>query len=159
MTESNTELNADSEPVDVAAAILNREATYKEVCGLTDEEMEAAYSAAYTFFQAGKYDDAEEIFQFLALFDSSQPKYWIGLGGCREAKKEFSRAADAYIVPTLVDTPEPQAPFRAAICCEAAGMKDEARNALAIAIEWASEDPTHALIKAQAESMLEKLQN
>jgi len=139
---------------DVAAAVLNGETSYQQICGVTNDEMESAYSAAYTLFETGKYEDAERVFQFLALFDGSQPKYWLGLGGCREAQKNFVAAADAYLIPVVVNTPEPQAPFRAAVCCQQAGLIDQAKEALEIAILWADSDADSALIKAQAESML-----
>jgi len=141
----------------LARAILLGETSYRALCGISPEEMESAYAAAYTLFRSGKYDDAERIFQFLALFDGTQPKYWLGLGGCREARKDYGSAADAYLIPLVVGTPEPQAAFRAAVCCEAAGEREKAVEALEIAIEWAAADPGSAVVKAQAESMLARL--
>jgi type III secretion system low calcium response chaperone LcrH/SycD len=142
---------------EAAQSILRGDLSYRQLCGITPEEMESAYASAYTLYQAGKYADAERIFQFLALFDSHEPKYWLGLGGCREALKNTAGAAEAYLIPLVVDTPEPQAALRAAICCEAVGRTEDAVEALKTAVAWASTDPGAAILKAQAESMLNRL--
>ena len=147
-----------SELEKAADAVLNQEITLKDLKNISDEEMEAAYSVAYNFYQSGKYIDAERIFQFLAFFDNLEPKYWLGLGGCRELDKRYEKAAEAYMMCTLLDIKEPQAPIRAARCFEAMNDLEAAEGALHIAIEWSSGDEKHDLLKEQAAAHLARLE-
>ena len=41
--------------------------TVRELKGITDAEMEAVYSMGFSFYNTGRYDDAEKVFRFLVL--------------------------------------------------------------------------------------------
>ena len=71
-------------------------ATIKELRGISNNELEAVYSLAFNYYRTGKFDEAEKLFNFLALFDHLNQKYWIGVGAVRQVKKDFSGAVQAY---------------------------------------------------------------
>ena len=62
-------------------------ATLKEVRGITNDELEAVYSLGFGYYNTGKYEDAQKIFEFLVLFDHLNTKYWFALGAVQQARK------------------------------------------------------------------------
>ncbi|MEM9282497.1 MAG: SycD/LcrH family type III secretion system chaperone [Verrucomicrobiota bacterium] len=125
--------------------------------GISDEEMEVVYAHAHGLFQAGKYDEAEEVFKFLGLHDPIEPKYFLALGGCYEERKQFEQAAKYYMQSFLLNSEDPQGGVRAAICLRALGKIVEAEGALHLAIEQSSTDPKYDLVKTQAAALRDSM--
>ncbi|MBQ6339872.1 MAG: tetratricopeptide repeat protein, partial [Kiritimatiellae bacterium] len=89
-------------------------ATIKELKGITNDEMEAVYSLAFNYYRTGRYDEAEKLFNFLALFDHLNAKFWIGVGAVRQVKKDFSGAVQAYGYASFLDLNNPRPQLHAA---------------------------------------------
>ena len=105
-------------------------ATIKELKGITNAEMEAVYSLAFNFYRTGRFDDAEKLFNFLALYDHLNPKYWMGVGAVRQVRKDFSGAVQAYGYASFLDLSNPKPQFHAAECFLAVGDKRNAASSL-----------------------------
>lgn len=105
-------------------------ATVKELKGITNEEMEAVYSLAYNYYRTGKFDEAEKLFNFLALFDHLNQKFWMGVGAVRQVKKDFSGAVQAYGYASFLDLSNPKPQLHAAECFLALGDKRNAASSL-----------------------------
>ena len=149
---------SNEEVVETAMAVVNGELQLKDVKGLTDEEMEAAYANGYNIFQAGNYRKAEVIFEFLVTFDNQTKKYWTALGACRFNMKNHFGAMAAYSTAALIDVEDPGLLMKIAQCRLALGEKEVAAGALEAALEVAGEKPQHAEAKVKAEAMLKLLQ-
>ncbi len=104
--------------------------TVKELKGITNEEMEAVYSLAFNYYRTGKFDEAEKLFNFLALFDHLNQKFWVGVGAVRQVKKDFSGAVQAYGYASFLDLSNPKPQLHAAECFLALGDKRNAASSL-----------------------------
>ena len=125
------------ETIENAAKAFMEGATIKELRGLTNDEMEAVYSLAFNFYRTGKFDDAEKLFNFLALFDHLNAKYWFGVGAVRQAKKNFAMAIQAYTYAAFLDIHDPKPQYHAAECYLAIGDKVHAASAINAIEEFA----------------------
>ena len=139
---------------DLVERFLTQGATFKEIKGLTDDEMEAIYTVGYNLVQNGKHQEAEKIFKFLCFFDHLQHKYWLGLGACRKALKDWAGAINAYGFAGLLNVNDPRAAMQASECHTALGNTEEAESGLHAAIKFAGEQPQFAAIKERAQLML-----
>ena len=104
--------------------------TIKELKGITNNEMEAVYSLAFSYYRTGKFDEAEKLFNFLALFDHLNPKFWMGVGAVRQVRKDFSGAVQAYGYASFLDLSNPKPQLHAAECFLAMGDKRNAASSL-----------------------------
>lgn len=130
----------EKELQEAAMKIVQDGATVKELKGITNEEMEAVYSLAFNFYRTGKYDDAEKLFNFLALFDHLNAKYWMGVGAVRQVKKNYEGAVQAYGYASFLDLHNPKPQFHAAECYLAMGDKRNAASALEALKEFCPTD-------------------
>ncbi|MBR4675188.1 MAG: SycD/LcrH family type III secretion system chaperone [Victivallales bacterium] len=128
------------EKIEQAAKALGEMGTVRELKGITDAEMEAIYSMGYSFYNTGRYDDAEKVFRFLVLFDHLEPKYWTGLGAAQQVKKLYGDAITSYGYASFLDLDNPKPQYFAAQCFLALGDKDNALSALAALEKFCSND-------------------
>lgn len=135
--------------------------TIAEMRGITHEELEAVYSTGFSFYNTGRYDDAETIFKFLVMFDHLEQKYWLGLGAVAQVKKEYSKAVVAYGYAGFLDLENPKPQYYAAECFYALGDKEKALSALASLEQYCPRDTEEgkefrkkaAQLKAKVESL------
>jgi type III secretion system low calcium response chaperone LcrH/SycD len=132
--------------------------TFKELKGFTDGEMEAIYAVGYNLLQNGKSDEAEKVFRFLCFFDHLEKKYWLGLGLCRKAQKNFAGAVDAFGLAGILDVKDPRAPMHAAECHIALGNKEAALSGLYAASEFSGDQEKFKPIKDRAQAMSKVLE-
>ena len=104
--------------------------TIKELKGIKNEELEAVYSLAFNFYRSGKYDEAGKLFDFLALFDHLNQKFWMGVGAVRQVKKDYAGAVQAYGYASFLDLKNPKPQIHAAECFLAMGDKRNAASSL-----------------------------
>ena len=105
-------------------------ATLKEVRGITNDELEAVYSLGFSYYNTGKFDDAQKLFEFLVLFDHLNAKYWFALGAVQQARKDFQKAIASYGYSSFLDLENPKPQFHAAECFLALGDKANAASAI-----------------------------
>jgi len=126
--------------------------------GITAEEMEAVYSHAYRLFQAGKYDDAKAVFQYLGLHDPIEPKYFVGVAACMEESHDYEEAARHYLHALLLSDADPSPGYRAALCLRALGKDEEAEGLLHLAIEHTVDSPENRETKERAAALRDALE-
>ena len=114
--------------------------TIKELKGIKNEELEAVYSLAFNFYRSGKYDEAGKLFDFLALFDHLNAKFWMGVGAVRQVKKNFTGAIQAYAYASFLNLHNPKPQFHAAECFLALGDKTNALSAIAALEQFCSKE-------------------
>lgn len=122
-------INADKIAENVKA-IINKGATLKQLKGVTNEELEAVYSLAFSNYTTGKYEDAAKLFQFLVLFDHLNAKYWMGLGAVQQVLKDFKNAVTSYGYCSFLKLSNPKPQYYAAECFLAMGDKRNAASSL-----------------------------
>lgn len=110
---------------------------------LPPDSLSALYTMAYEFYRKGRYEDAKDFFQLLALTDSFERKNWVGLGACNQMLKEYQAAVGCYAMAALQDPSDPYAHFHAADCYFHMGNHPQAKDALDSAIEAANVNQSH----------------
>ena len=128
------------EKIEAAARSFAEMGTVREMKGITDAEMEAIYSMGFSFYNTGRYDDAEKVFRFLVLFDHLNAKYWAGLGAVQQVKKLYGDAVASYGYASFLDLGNPKPQYYAAECFLAMGDKANALSALAALEEFCSKE-------------------
>lgn len=131
--------------------------TYRDFTNLTEESMEAIYMVAYNQYNAGRYDEAEKIFQLLSVLNHFDRRFWTGLGASRELQKKYDDAIKAYGYLAMLDLEDPQPPMLMAKCFLAQGKPKDAEGALQATIFIAKNKPAHAAVVEQAKNLLELL--
>ena len=142
----------------LAKRIFQDGATLAELKGITRRELNAVYQMGLGFYNTGRFDDAEKVFTFLAMFDHLEPKYWLGAGAVQQVKKNFEKAKSCYVQATLLDIHNPKPQYYAAECFLALGQKDDALASLDTLFEYCTgtDDVTQAF-RAKAEELKKKI--
>ena len=150
-TTKNPELENIAEAIE---KVFVKGETLKDLRGLDDAQMEMIYSLGFGFYQSGRYEDAEKVFQLLTLLDYSEVKYWLGMGAVQQALRKFDQAVKSYAMGMMIDMHEPRLAYHAAECYLALGDKENAASALASVIEFAPEGSEY---RAKAEAIRKSL--
>lgn len=158
LTESLIPGISDEDLAQISVDFLENHKTMRELQGLTEEEMEAIYHVAFNTYSNGGYEQAYKMFRFLCFFDHLEPKYWLGLGGCRQMLKQYPDAVEAYTFAMLLDSDDPHPPLYAADCHIALGNREEAISGLTAALEWAGKKPEYQAVRNRATNLMEILQ-
>ncbi len=128
--EHNTMNDITKQQIEEAAKAFAKGATMKEVRGITNDELEAVYSLGFGYYNTGKFEDAQKLFEFLVLFDHLSTKYWFALGAVQQAQKEYQKAISSYSYSSFLDLENPKPQFHAAECYLALGDKANAASAI-----------------------------
>ena len=131
-----------------------------DVCNVTNEQIESLYALAYNLYTSGNFEDAGVVFQALCLYRHKDVRFWMGLGGCRQALGEYKGAIDAYGMAGAAGLlADPQPFLFGAQCClkmgDRAGAADALRGVLARGDE---NDPAHASCHEKARALLSMLE-
>ncbi len=78
--------------------------------GLSEDTLEQLYALGFNQYQAGKWDDAQKIFQALCMLDHYDARYFLGLGACRQSLGLYEQALQSYSYGALMDINEPRFP-------------------------------------------------
>ena len=152
-------MSANEERLDGVESLVRHMAgggTLKTAAGIGRDEMEAIYSVAFTHFNGGKHDKAEDLLKFLCLYDHTEPRWFYGLGVVRQSAGKYREAVDAYSVATLLDVDDPRPQAQAGYCLMAMESWPEAQSALEGAVMVCDEAaPSYAEVRKQALNMLE----
>ena len=138
---------------ELARKCLMEGAALADVQGYTDDEMEAVYHLAYNAYRQGKYPDARKLFQFLALNDHVESRFWMGLAATCQMSGDYRDAVRAYEMAAILEATNPWPPFHAGECYLA--MNDwekggEALQAVEILCDAAEGEEDHADLRARA---------
>ena len=145
------------DPAKIAAGVktlIEKGSTLKQMKGISNEELEAVYSLAFSYYRTGKFDEALKLFQFLVMFDHLNAKYWFGLGAVQQANTDFQSAVVSYGYSSFLNLDNPKPQLHAAECFLALGDKRSAASALYALNEYC---PTGTDIGREYRAKAEKL--
>lgn len=132
--------------------------TVAHMKGVSNAELEAVYTVGYGYYTSGKFDEAEKIFKFLTIFSHITPKYWLALGGVRQAKRNFADAIQAYSMAAMFDVERPKPHYFAAECALAMGDLDSAESGVVTLLEVAKAGtPENDAYRAKAEALKKRI--
>ena len=130
------------------------QASMKDLYKISDDEMEAIYTAAYSFYQHGNFKKAKELFKTLIHLNYKEKKYFMGLAASRQMLKEYTKAAETYGFAALMDAKDPTPAFYAAECFRKDNNNEKAILALEAVMEITKDGKAHKEIRDHAEKLL-----
>lgn len=134
--------------------------TIADVTDADPKTLDALYALAYNYYTAQDYEKAQTIFQALCVYKHNEEKYWLGLGGCRQALQEYGKAIDAYSIAGFAGALKDPVPFfYASQCFLKLGDKEGAIGSLQSLLTMGDDNnKEHQLCKAKAAEILKLLQ-
>ncbi|MBA3957381.1 MAG: SycD/LcrH family type III secretion system chaperone [Parachlamydiaceae bacterium] len=122
----------------------------KDALGFNDERMSATYGQAYRLYNTGKFAEASYLFRLLVILDSTDPKYYLGLGACFHMLKEYAAAVQVYMACGVMDGNSPIPFFHASDCYTQLRDKASTLLMLEMAVKRAGDKPEYQVLKERA---------
>lgn len=126
--------------------------TPQQILAFSDDTMAKFYRTAYQLFEQQHNKEAANAFLFLATLNPYNHEYWLGLGMATQLCHDYEGAIDAYELAAFNDINSPVPYFYLAKCLFAIHDRENALQALNLAIETADEYEEYAELKEQAET-------
>jgi len=123
--------------------LLAQETPLHEIFGFTEGTINGFYQAARSLYEQQHYQEAACAFSVLALFSPDSPIFWVGLGNSEYFCHNLEAALMAYAMGARADPKDPICHFFAAHCYEKLNHKDQAVNALELALLIMRESSEH----------------
>ncbi len=121
-----------------------------EILGFSPETLAKFYRSAHHLLQERRYDEASKAFLFLVVVNPSNFDCWLGLGMSVQMLGDFEGGIDAYEMAAFLDVENPVSYFYLSKCFFAMHDRENAKQALEMAIEYADENPEYSALKHQA---------
>lgn len=132
--------------------------TLGDLRGLTEGHYEAIYASGYAQYNAGRFDQAEKVFQFLSMNQPYDRRFPMALASVKQVKGDYREAIGYYGMASVLDMMDPVPLFHSAECLAALGQTDDAVEALGFVIRNANR-PETASYRQRAEAMIGILKN
>lgn len=129
-----------------------------EAMNVSKDYLEFAYSQVYQMFNAGKFEQANRMFQFLFLLNSQDPRYSFGIASTYQMLKDYPQAIVWYIVAATLDPLSPMPYFHLSDCYLKTGLKFAAIATLKKALEIAESEPKYAQLKNRIELNIQSIE-
>lgn len=133
---------------------LNDGGTLAMLRDISGDQLEQLYSLGFNQYQSGKWEEAHKVFQSLCVLNHYDPRFFLGLGACRQSMGRFEEAVQSYSYGTLLDINEPRFPFHAAECHVQMGNLAAAESGFYMAQTLAVQ-AEHVVLGVRAKEMLE----
>ena len=133
--------------------ILNELASGKyisEILNFSPEFIENLYNIALELLDNKNYEDAADALLFIVNIESNESRYWISFGLACQIQHRYDEAIDAYEVGSSLDDANPAPFIYLAKCFFAIHERENALEAINIAIELAGEEDQYSHLKEEA---------
>lgn len=127
----NTVVSEQSNPEEISEALIDFFGSGGTVGALKDipkGALEGGYATALNFYENGRMQDSEKIFQLLCLLDHYEPRFFMGLAACRQQQGQYQQAVESYSFAAMLDCNDPRPPFHSAECHLALGDLEAAQS-------------------------------
>ncbi len=131
----------------------------QEILGFSPEAMSSMYRSAHHFFTERKYEDSSKAFLFLSTLDPGNFDYWMGLGMSVQLCGDYEGGIDAYEMAAFLDVENPVSYFYLSKCFFAMHDRENAKQALEMAIEYSSGNPEYSELRQHALAALQLIQH
>jgi type III secretion system low calcium response chaperone LcrH/SycD len=126
---------------------------------LTDADAEAVYALAYREYTQARYEEALRYFQVLLVYRPTHKVYLLGAALCLQRVRRYDLAIAAYGALSLLDPQQPSHTLALAECQLLCHEHAQARETLALVIDFCHDNPGHDPVRARAEAMLELMRS
>lgn len=154
--QKKVQMEYTPEEIDKMVEAVMKGATIGDVCNVSQDMLEALYGLAYNLYATGNYKDAETVFSGLCLYDHNDPRFWMGLAGCRQANGKWQEAVEAYGFCAAMEALSSPVPvMQAGLCYLKMGDREKARGSFVTAVTMGEEGNTeHDAARNKAAAML-----
>lgn len=121
-----------------------------DALGITPEMMETMYKYGYAQFQAGRFQNALDVFSFLRKLDVSNYRYSFAIAACHQYRHEYEEAGANYIICTYLDRLNPVPNFHLYDCFVKLNKPMSALQAIKETIALAELNPHYNELKEKA---------
>ena len=85
---------AENSPITIEQAVelIQNGASIGSLIGFDKKRLELLYAIAYSLYNSGKFDDAAKVFRALCVYDGTQVRFWLGLGGSLQQLGKYESA-------------------------------------------------------------------
>lgn len=133
-------------------------ASLKAALGLSQNDLEQVYAAAYGKYQQGRYIDAIQLFRYLVSLDPETYKYVLGLAASHHKQHQYLPASNFYLLAILRRPDDPIPYFHSADCYLHLKDNEMARLSLQLCITHCGEKPDAVAMKTRAEMILASIE-
>ena len=144
---------------DLATNLFEESVSLGTIKGFTVNEIEAAYHMAYGLYQQRRFSEAVKLFQYFAIHEHTDRRFWMGWAACLQKLKKYEPAIKAYSVATMLDVGQPDGPFHAAECYIAMKDWDNAKQSLETVLTVAKGEDAHVAYAERAVNLIELVSN
>lgn len=117
--------------IEQAVELIQNGASIGSLIGFDKKRLELLYAIAYSLYNSGKFDDAAKVFRALCVYDGTQVRFWLGLGGSLQQLGKYESASEVYAMgSTMSGLKDPEPMFYAAQCFLKLKRRDDAINTL-----------------------------
>lgn len=133
--------------------------TIQAIAGLTDSSIERLYQAAKYVFDQKCFLDAANAFGFLTMLNASKFAFWLGLGNSEYKLNNYEQALFAYAFACRINPEDYLSHIFSCRCYEALGERDNAINALELALYVLGDNPDKKELKHNLEMQVKRLES
>ena len=119
---------------------------------LSNEEMAQFYQAAYSLFQRHAFKEAADAYLFLVALNDQNHDYWVGLGMATQMLGNYEGAIDAYELAATCELDNPVPYFYLAKCLFAIHDRENALEAIELALEYSADRTSFEELYRQAQA-------
>jgi type III secretion system low calcium response chaperone LcrH/SycD len=124
------------------------------ILGLSSDTLAKFYRSALHLLEERHYAEASKAFLFLVVVNPSNFDCWLGLGMSVQMLGDYEGGIDAYEMAAFLNVENPVSYFYLSKCFFAMHDRENSKQALEMAIEYADENPDYAALKHQAQAAL-----
>lgn len=134
-----------------AVQLLMQGATFKDLRGLGDEQMDSLYAHAHRFYEQGRLEEAGRLFHFLCIYDFHNADYWCGNAAVQQLRGFHQKAIDLYAVAFALRIDDYRPMLYSGQCHLALSRPGKAK----LCFEYAVQAPSDPALRAQAQAYLD----
>ena len=136
-------------------ALVMQGATFKDLRGISGEQMDTLYAFAHRFYEQGRLEEAERLFHFLCIYDFHNADYWCGNAAVRQLQGSYQKAIDLYAVAFALRISDYRPMLHTGQCHLALGRAGKAK----LCFEYVVEASNDADLLAQARAYLDVMRD
>lgn len=123
---------------------------HHEILGLSNETMKKFHQIALNLLSNKSYEEAFNVFLLLTVLNPYQSDFWLGLGEASQKLLDFDMAIDAFEMAAISHLENPIPYFYLAKCFFSLHDRENALNAIELALEYSNGISEYEGIRKQA---------
>jgi len=124
-----------------------------DLIDLDARDYEVLYTLGHRCYTQGQYTDAARVFGFLVMHNHLERRFTMAYAAALQMTRDYGGAISLYTLAAVMDPTDPLPCFHTCECLIALGLKNDAREGLAMVVQQCSGD-AHAALRGRAEAVL-----